>query len=107
MLTVSEIRLPARRPSPMMNQRNCPFCKIPAVKGCEHLALAAEGRDFVRRCIELCQGQRAWGTLCQQRQQRQCRGGWASDQEDFPGLGNAFCDEFLCHLTLFGGMGPE
>ena len=42
----------------MISQKHCPFSRVPALTGCEHLALAAEGRDFVRRCVELCQGGR-------------------------------------------------
>jgi hypothetical protein len=92
----------------MMNQRNCPICKSLATTGCEHLALAAEGRDFVRRCVELCQGQQSWGILCRQRQERQgSAGGWSSDHEDFTWLETAFCDQFLRHLTWFGGMDHE
>jgi hypothetical protein len=91
----------------MINQRNCPFCKVLAAHGCEHLALAAEGRDFVRRCIESCEGRLAWQALCQQRQGQSSRGGWAHANEDFTWLETAFCDEFLRHLTWFGGMDHE
>jgi hypothetical protein len=91
----------------MMNQRNCPFCKTPAVKQCEHLALAAEGRDFVRRCIELCNGQQAWNVLCHHRHDQNQARGWAPQQEDFTWLETAFCEEFLQHLTWFGGMDHE
>jgi hypothetical protein len=91
----------------MINQRNCPFCKAPAAKGCEHLAMAAEGRDFIRRCVEACQGQQAWNVLCHRRQQQSRVGGWVCEQEDFTWLETAFCEEFLRHLTWFGGMDHE
>jgi hypothetical protein len=87
----------------MINQRHCPFCKTPAVTGCEHLALAAEGRDFVRHCIERCQGERVWRLLCEQRHP-QTVGGWSPD---FTWLETAFCEEFLQHLTWFGRMEHE
>jgi hypothetical protein len=91
----------------MINQQNCPFCNTPAVKTCEHLALAAEGRDFVRRCIELCNGEQPWRVLCQQRRQQNQVGGWKPVDEDFTWLETAFCEEFLAHLTWFGGMDHE
>ena len=91
----------------MINQQNCPFCNTPAVKTCEHLALAAEGRDFVRRCIELCNGEQPWRVLCQQRRQQNQVGGWTPVDEDFTWLETAFCEEFLGHLTWFGGMDHE
>jgi hypothetical protein len=91
----------------MINQRHCPFCKTAAAKGCEHLALAAEGRDFVRRCIDACQGQHAWRVLCQLRQEQNHIRGWAPEHEDFTWLETAFCEEFLQNLTWFGGMDHE
>jgi hypothetical protein len=91
----------------MMNQRNCPFCKTPAIKGCEHLALAAEGRDFVRRCVEMCNGQQAWNVLCHQRHDQGHARGWTPEHEDFTWLETAFCEEFLRHLAWFGGMDHE
>ncbi|HWX22449.1 MAG TPA: hypothetical protein VN578_21315 [Candidatus Binatia bacterium] len=92
----------------MIDERHCPFCKGPAAKGCAHLALAVEGRDFVRHCIELCHGQGQWRTLREQRraQQRQT-GDWTPDQEDFTWLETAFCEKFLKRLTWFGGMDYE
>jgi hypothetical protein len=70
--------------------------------------LAAEARDFVRRCVELCQGQRQWRTLCQhRREQLQRMGEWSSEQEDFTWLETAFRDEFLKHLSWFKGMDHE
>ena len=91
----------------MINQRNCPFCKTPAARGCEHLALAAEGRDFVRRCIELCEGQRSWRLLCEQRREQNHAGGWGPEHADFTWLETAFCEEFLRDLAWFGGMDHE
>ena len=92
----------------MINQKDCPFCKTPATTGCEHLAVAAEGRDFVRRCIELCQGEKQWRALCECRR-RQClvTGEWSPEREDYTWLETAFCDEFLKRLIWFGGMEYE
>jgi len=91
-----------------MNQRYCPFCKCPALDGCAHLALAVEGRDFVRRCIELSQAQPQWFTLCTQRRaQQRLAGNWCPEQEDFTWLETAFCEQFLKKLTWFGGMEHE
>ncbi len=83
----------------MINQRHCPFCKTAAASGCVHLALAAEGHMFVRRCIELCQGQTLWEKIC-----RQDLNGNSSPRHDFTWLETAFCDAFLKHLRWFGGM---
>ena len=92
----------------MINQRHCPFCRIPAANQCSHLALAVEAREFVRRCIELCHGQMPWRLLCQQRKENQrMMGAWSSEPEDFTWLETAFCDEFLRHLRWFGGMDHE
>jgi len=92
----------------MINQKHCPFCKTPATTKCEHLAVAAEGRDFVRRCIELCQGEKQWRALCECRR-RQClvTGEWSPEREDYTWLETAFCDEFLKRLIWFGGMEYE
>ena len=87
----------------MINQRHCPFCRVPAANQCFHLALAVEGRDFVKRCIELCHGEIPWRTICQQRQFN----GWSTQKDDFMWLETAFCDEFLKQLTWFGGMDYE
>lgn len=92
----------------MMNQRYCPFCQAAAMDGCLHLALVAEGRDFVRRCIELSQAQSVWQTLCQQRHDEQILAGHSpAEQEDFTWLETAFCERFLKHLRWYGGMDYE
>jgi hypothetical protein len=92
----------------MINQRHCPFCKAPAADACSHLALAAEGRDFVQRCVELCHGQSLWETLRRQRRdQQRLAEHWSSEQEDYTWLETAFCDHFLKHLKWFGGMDYE
>jgi hypothetical protein len=92
----------------MINQRYCPFCRTPAARGCSHLALATEARDFVRRCVERSQGQIQWRVLCEQRRERlRLSGVWSSEQEDCTWLETAFCEEFLAHLTWFGGMDHE
>lgn len=92
----------------MISQKHCPFCKTPAVTGCKHLAVAAEGRDFVRRCVELCQGEKQWRALSEQRRrQRFATGEWSPEQEDYTWLETAFCDEFLKRLTWFGAMEYE
>jgi hypothetical protein len=87
----------------MINQRHCPFCRTPAGSGCPHLALAVEGRDFVRRCVDRCQAQSLWQVICQQ-----ARDGKASpDVQDFTWLETAFCERFLKHLRWFGGLDYE
>jgi hypothetical protein len=78
------------------------------MSGCEHLALAAEGRDFVRRCVELCQGEKQWRVLCETRhQQGLASGEWSPEREDYTWLETAFCDEFLKPLTWFAGIEYE
>ncbi len=97
-----------KNPKTMINQKHCPFCKAPAIAGCKHLAVAAEGRDFVRRCIELCQGEKQWRALCEWRhRQRVATGEWSPEREDYTWLETAFCDEFLKGLAWFGGMEYE
>ncbi len=92
----------------MVNQRHCPFCKAAASAGCRHLALAAEGRHFVRRCVEMAESQKQWEELCtQRRRQHRLSGNWSPEQEDFIWLETAFCNEFLKHLIWFGGMDYE
>ncbi len=92
----------------MINQKHCPFCKTAAAAACVHLALAAEGRDFVRRCVEQSQGQAQWQVFCQRRHQLLHRSGdWSPEQEDFTWLETAFCDVFLKRLSWFGGMDYE
>jgi hypothetical protein len=92
----------------MINQKHCPFCKTTAGTGCKHLAVAAEGRDFVRRCVELCQGEKQWRGVCDsRRRQRLVTGEWSPEREDYTWLETAFCDEFLKRLTWFGGMEYE
>lgn len=92
----------------MMDQKHCPFCKTPAVGRCSHLALAAEGRDFVRRCVELCEGHKQWQAVCAvRRRQRLVTGEWSPEQEDFTWLETAFCQEFLKRLRWYGGMDYE
>jgi hypothetical protein len=92
----------------MIDQKHCPFCKTPASAGCKHLAVAAEGRDFVRRCIELCQGEKQWRGLCDgRRQEGLASGEWSPEREDYTWLETAFCEEFLKRLTWFGGMEYE
>ena len=92
----------------MISQKHCPFCRTPATTGCEHLALAAEGRDFVRRCVELCQGEKQWRALCETRhRQGLASGEWSPEREDYTWLETAFCEEFLKPLTWFAGMEYE
>jgi hypothetical protein len=92
----------------MINQKYCPFCRTSAARSCGHLALAAEAREFVRRCVDRCQGQMQWRLLCEQKHhlRHQARE-WSPEQEDFMWLETAFCDTFLKHLTWFGGMDYE
>lgn len=92
----------------MINQRHCPFCRQPAADGCAHLALAAEGRDFVRCCVETSHAQRPWESLLQlRRRRREATGEWSPEQDDFTWLEAAFAQEFLRHLRWFGGMEHE
>jgi len=75
---------------------------------CGHLALAVESKDFVRRCVELSQGQELWRALCRHRHEHLRRTGeWSSEQEDFMWLETAFCQEFLHARTWFGAMDYE
>jgi hypothetical protein len=92
----------------MFNERQCPFCHAPSAKSCGHLAAAVEGRDFVRRCVELCGGGAQWRTVCERRRAELRRSGdWSPEKEDFTWLETAFCDEFLKRLTWFGGLDYE
>ena len=92
----------------MMNERHCPFCKTPALTGCAHLAVAMEGRGFVRRCVELCQGEKPWRAICEaRRRQGRLTGEWSPEQEDFTWLETAFCEQFLKPLRWFGGLDYE
>src|SRR5258708_7923709 len=89
----------------MIGEKHCPFCRTPSLQGCAHLALAVEGRDFVRRCIDLCQGQAPWKQLCESRRESmRTSGEWSADCEDFTWLETAFCNAFLQHLRWFGGI---
>jgi len=92
----------------MIGESHCPFCKTPAVKGCAHLALATEARDFVRRCVESCQGYLRWQSLCGARHAHARQTGeWSPEKEDFTWLETAFCKEFLQPLRWFGAMDYE
>ena len=91
-----------------MNQKYCPFCKTLAQRGCEHLALAAEGRDFVRQCVERSHSQAQWQVLCRQRQEKRGQSGNSSTAfDDYTWLETAFGDDFLKHLTWFGRLDHE
>ena len=92
----------------MIDQKHCPYCRTPAATGCKHLAVAAEGRDFVRRCVELCQGEKQWRGLAEQRRrQRALTGEWSPEREDYTWLETAFCEQFLKRLTWFGDLQYE
>ncbi len=92
----------------MLGEKKCPFCAAESAKQCRHLALATEARNFVRRCIELSQGERQWQRLCEARRaQLRSTGEWAPEREDFMWLETAFCDEFLKRLIWFGGIEYE
>ncbi len=92
----------------MIDPKHCPFCRAPATTPCPHLALASEGRYFVHRCVEHCQGQRQWREFCHSlREHSKQTGEWSPDQEDFTWLETAFCDQFLRRLRWFGGMDHE
>ena len=92
----------------MIGEKLCPYCKARAGCGCAHLALAAEAREFVRRCVESCQGQRQFRALCAERlKQRRLNGDWTPERDDFIWLETAFCDEFLKGKAWFGGLDYE
>lgn len=92
----------------MVNQRHCPFCKAPSASGCRHLALVTEGRHFVRRCVERCNGQKQWQALCEHRRQLNAiAGNFATEREDYTWLETAFSEQFLKRLAWFGGMEYE
>ena len=92
----------------MIDLKHCPFCKKAASSQCLHLAVAVEGRTFVRRCVQLCEGEKQWRAVCaSRRKQRLVTGEWAPDQEDFTWLETAFCEQFLKHLRWYGGMDYE
>ena len=92
----------------MIGQRHCPFCHLPAAQQCAHLALAFEARDFVRGCIQKCDAEKSWRTLCALRlAQRRRSGEWSPEADDFTWLETAFYEEFLKHLRWFGAMDYE
>jgi hypothetical protein len=92
----------------MIGQRYCPFCRVPAIQACSHLALAFEARDFVRGCVQSSAAEKAWRTLCALRlTQRRRSGEWSPEAEDFTWLETAFCEEFLKPLRWFGAMDYE
>lgn len=92
----------------MLDPKYCPYCKKPALQRCPHLAVAAEGRDFVRLCVEHCQGQKQWQAVCTARRKHSLvTGDWAPEHEDFTWLETAFCEEFLKQLLWFGAMDYE
>jgi len=92
----------------MIGRKHCPFCLTPALRGCEHLALAVEAREFVRRCVELCEGQGPWQGLCSLRRgELQRTGKWSPERDDFTWLETAFCAELLKRLSWFGEMDYE
>ena len=91
-----------------MNEKLCPFCHSRTAANCSHLALAVEGRDFVRRCVQASEAQGIWQTLCQSYHDELRRSGeWAPDREDFTWLETAFCERFLKSLHWFGGLDYE
>jgi hypothetical protein len=92
----------------MIARKHCPYCLTPALSGCQHLALAVEARDFVRECVDKCEGRAQWDVLCQSRRgQLQRLGTWSPERDDFTWLETAFCDEFLKRLSWFGEMDYE
>jgi hypothetical protein len=92
----------------MINEKHCPFCLTPARRGCSHLALGVEARDFVKKCVEHCHAQIEWQTLCQlRRSELQRTGNWSPERDDFTWLETAFCNEFLKRLSWFREMDYE
>jgi hypothetical protein len=92
----------------MIGEKLCPYCKARAGCGCAHLALAAEAREFVRRCVESSQGQRQFRALCVEHlKQRRLNDDWTPERDDFTWLETAFCEEFLKDNAWFGGLDYE
>jgi len=92
----------------MIGEKHCPYCKAPARRGCSHLALATEAREFVRQCVDYCQGQRQFRILCDERlKRRRLLGDWTPERDDFLWLETAFCDDFLKGKVWFGGIDYE
>jgi hypothetical protein len=92
----------------MLGLKHCPFCHAATSPPCGHLALAVEGREFVRRCVELSQGQSQWREVCDRRRgQLHQSGEWSPEREDFTWLETAFCNEFLKGLRWFGSLDYE
>jgi len=92
----------------MLQPKLCPYCQTPASRECSHLAVAVEGRDFVRRCVELAQGHKQWQAVCKaRRRQGHLTGEWSPEQDDYTWLETAFCDAFLRKLRWFGSMDYE
>ena len=74
--------------------------------GCTHLALAVEGRDFVRRCVELCQGEKQWRALGEwRRRQRIATGEWSPEREDYTWLETAVLRRIPQAADLVRGAG--
>lgn len=92
----------------MVYEQSCPFCSATAAASCPHLAVAVEGRDFVKTVVQLCEGEKEWQAICSYRkQQRLLSGEWRPDEEDFTWLETAFAEQFLKPLRWFGGMEYE
>jgi hypothetical protein len=70
--------------------------------------LAAEGRDFVRRCVELAGAHKQWQAVCAIRRKHSLAvGDWSPEAEDYTWLETAFCETFLKPLRWFGSMDYE
>src|SRR5260370_32413473 len=89
----------------MIGQKHCPYCQTPAILKCPHLALTVEGREFVRRCVELCKGEAPWRAICERRRAQMPRPGErAPPRADFTLPEAAFSQGFLARLRCVGGM---
>src|SRR4051812_1277255 len=92
----------------MLGEKKCPFCAASSEMECKHLAVATEARNFVRRCVELSQGERHWQRACDARKANLQRSGdWTPQSEDFKWLESAFADEFLKRLIWYGSLDYE
>ena len=80
----------------MKADAQCPFCRVAAATGCPHLALAADPRDFVARCVALAQAQTIWPKLTGQ-----------NPSADFLWLETDFCENLLRPLAHFSAMEYE
>jgi len=92
----------------MIGQKHCPFCLTPAIRGCEHLALAVEARELFDVVWNFPRDKslgKAYAPCVEGNFSAPASGhrkGMIS-----PGWKPRFCDEFLKRLSWFGEMDYE